>query len=130
MYKIERAAYGYKLTFGDTISLEEMGNWVEEAKQALTTAPASFGVMVDMRTLKPITPDAQQKMQEGQKAFKERGMERSAVALASALVTMQFKKIAQESGIYAWERYVDAGSNANWEADGVAWVRDGVDPDA
>lgn len=51
MYKIEKKDYGFKLTFGGFIAEDEMKKWVEESKTALLTAPKSFGVIVDMRTL-------------------------------------------------------------------------------
>jgi hypothetical protein len=82
-----------------------------------------------MRNLKPLPPDAQASMEEGQKLYKQKGMERSVVILNSASLTMQFKRIAKETGIYEWERYVDASKTADWEKVGLDWVKKGVDPD-
>jgi len=87
-------------------------------------------VFVDMRTLKPLPPDAQPIMVAGQQLYKEKGMQRSVVILADAVTTMQFRRLAKESGIYAWERYLDASSNADWKKVGEAWLTQGVDPDA
>ena len=129
MYKIERVPYGIRLTFGGFIENKEMERWVEESLPVLATQTGGFGVFVDMRTLKPLPPDSKATMEKGQRAYKEKGMVRSVVILDSALVTVQFKRIAQESGIYQWERYVDASTHPEWEKIGVAWVRDGVDPD-
>ncbi len=129
MYKIEKKPWGYKLTFDGVISAEEMKKWVEDSKKALLTAPSKFGVMVDMRNLKPLSPEAKSVMEEGQKLYKTKGMERSAVILNSAVLTLQFKKIAQESGIYQWERYIDAGKDPNAEKTAEAWITNGVDPD-
>ncbi len=129
MYKIDKLGYAYKLTFSDFIAVEEMTNWVNDAKSALGSAPAKFGVFVDMRDLKPLPPDAQAEMQNGQKAFKEKGMERSVVVVNSGITKMQFQRIAKETGIYAWERYVDASSEGNWEQIGIDWISKGVDPD-
>jgi len=129
MYKIEKTHYGVKLIFADAINKDEMATWVEESKKVLTTMTGKFGVFVDMRTLKPLQPDAQEEMQKGQKLFKQAGMERSVVILDSALITMQFKKIAQETGIYEWERYINASAVSNWEEVGVKWIKDAVDPD-
>ena len=103
MYKIEKKEYGYKLTFGGLINAEEMKKWVDESRNALTVTPSKFGVFVDMRTLKPIEKESQVIMEEGQKLYKAKGMERSVVILESVLVTMQFKRIAKETGIYNWE---------------------------
>ena len=129
MYKIEKKIYGYKITFGGFIDENEMKKWVEESKIALQTAPKSFGIFVDMRTLKPLVAEAQRYMQEGQKLYKEKGMTKSAVILANAVTKMQFKRIAQETGIYQWERYIDESSNPNWEKTGIDWVQNGIDPD-
>mgnify|MGYP006288896929 CR=1 FL=1 len=130
MYSIERTGYGYKLTFGDFIQAEEMKKWVEDSKAKLVSAPSSFTVLIDMRTLKPLGPDAQKYMQEGQKLFKEKGMERSCVILANPTITLQFKRIAKETGIYAFERYIDASADDAWETKALAWLQKSVDPDA
>ncbi len=129
MYKIEKQNYGYKLTFGGQIGLEEMSVWVNEAKAALEGQSGSFSVFVDMRELLPLAPESQQEMTKGQALFKQKGMARSVVILNNALTTMQFKRLAKESGIYEWERYIDASKTANWEEAGIAWLTQGTDPD-
>ncbi len=129
MHKVEKTGYGYKLTFAEFVKPEEMKEWLEESKKALTSSPKEFGVFVDMRTLKPLTPDAQAVMEEGQKLFKQKGMTRSVVILANSVITMQFKRIAKETGIYQWERYIDSTANAKWEQAGVDWLVKGIDPD-
>jgi hypothetical protein len=129
MYKIERKSFGYKLTFGDSIEIDEMKRWVVESKKTLASHSGKFGVLVDMRTLKPLKPEVQAVMVEGQKEFKIKGMERSAVALANSVIALQFKRLAQESGIYAWERYVDGSKDANWEKTAESWILSARDPD-
>ncbi|MCL2072528.1 MAG: hypothetical protein FWH18_01285 [Marinilabiliaceae bacterium] len=129
MYNIQKMNYGYKITFGDFMDENEMKNWFEASKVALQTAQPGFGTFIDMRTLKPLTPEAQKYMQEGQKLWKEKGMIKSVVILANSITTMQFKRIAKETGIYQWERYIDATTNQNWEKAGIDWVQNGIDPD-
>lgn len=129
MNSIERKGFGYKLTFGENIRAEEMKKWVDDSKTALADAPSEFGVFVDMRTLKPLAADAQEHMQIGQKLYKEKGMVRSVVIVDSAITKMQFVRIAKETGIYQWERYIDASAVADWEKVGLAWIQDGKDPD-
>ena len=60
--------------------------------------------------------------------FKEKGLVRSVVVLSSPTIAMQFKRIAQEEGIYAWERYIDSSQTTNWEEVGKKWIVDGIDP--
>lgn len=56
-------------------------------------------------------------------------MERSVVILESTIITMQFKNIAKETGIYQWERYLDASKVPNFEEVGKKWLINGIDPD-
>lgn len=129
MYKIEKKNFGYRLVFGDFIQAEEMKKWVEESKEALKSSPAEFGVFVDMRTLKPLPQDSQVHMQDGQKLYKSSGMVRSVVIVSDSVTNMQFKRIAKETGIYDWERYVDASAVENWEEVGLNWIEKAIDPD-
>jgi len=129
MFKIERQGYGYKITFGGFMRADEMRTWVEESQRVLMTQTGSFGVVVDMRDLKPLPSDAQDLMQNGQRLYKAKGMARSAVILQNSILTLQFKRIAQETGIYGWERYIDASKVIGWEQAATAWVASGADPD-
>jgi hypothetical protein len=128
MYKIEKKHYGYKLTFGGMINDAEMKQWAGESGKVLESQAGKFGMFVDMRTLKPLSADAQATMVNGQALYKQKGMERSVVILESAVVTMQFKRLARESGIDQWERYVDASSVPQWEKVGEDWITKAIDP--
>jgi hypothetical protein len=129
MYQIEKKSYGVKLTFAGLIAKDEMQKWVAESAKITKSLPSKFGVFVDMRDLKPLAADSQLVMQEGQKLFKNAGMERSVVILSTAMVTMQFKRIAKETGIYEWERYIDSSKTADWEEIGIKWLENKIDPD-
>jgi hypothetical protein len=129
MYKIERRVGGFSLTFGGTVTLEELNQWLKESEEALASGNGPFGVIVDLRTLKPVPPDAQALLVQGQGLYKRAGMQRSAVILDSPLMTMQAKRLSKGSGIYAFERYIDASSDPDWEKHAVAWVKSGIDPD-
>jgi hypothetical protein len=56
-------------------------------------------------------------------------MERNAVILASAIATLQARRIAKETGIDRWARYIDASSRNDWEKIAVDWLTRGVEPD-
>lgn len=129
MYSITKEAYGIKLVFSDLIGAEEMTKWVADAKASITGMPKDFGVFVDMRKLVPLQPEVQQIMVEGQIAFKGAGMVRSVVVVENPLTAMQFKRLAKNSGIYQWERYLSSSTETDWEKKGIAWIKDGVDPD-
>jgi hypothetical protein len=128
MYKIEKTMYGVKLTFGGFIQKDEMSKWYIESEKVSGTLPTKFGVFVDMRELKPLPTDAQDEMQKGQKLYKTKGMERSVVILNNATTTIQFRRIAKETGIAQWERYLDASVNPDWEEKGKKWLVNAIDP--
>ncbi len=128
MYKIERRPSGYLLTFGGIIDEAEMKRWASESAQALAKETSAFSVVVDMRTLAPLKPEAQSAMVEGQKIYKGKGMTRSSVIVNNAVTAAQFRRLAKESGIYQWERYID-GTRDQCQKLAVEWARDGVDPD-
>ncbi len=129
MYKIEKRNFGFRLTFAGQVLVNEMEKWRQESERALVGQRAPFGVFVDMRKLTPLFPDAQQRMIAGQKLFKDAGMVRSAVIVEDQITMMQFVRLAKQSGIYAWERYISAAKTPNWEAAGLIWLANGADPD-
>ncbi len=129
MYKIEKAPHGVTLTFGGNMDKAEVEKWKAESEVFLRKMLGSFGVLIDMRSLKPLPPDAQKVMTDGQAIYKQKGMKRSAVILDNAVVIMQFKRLAKESGIYNWERYIDASKDSKWKQTAVDWLDKGIDPD-
>jgi hypothetical protein len=43
---------------------------------------------------------------------------------------MQFERIAHESGIFAVERYINAGQKPDWEVRALGWIQNKIDPNA
>ena len=129
MYRIEKMSWGYRLTFGGSCPVEEIANWLGESRKILADQEEEFFVFVDMRTIIPLSREAQVHMQEGQKLYKRRGMLRSVVILSSPVVAAQFRRIAGETGIGRWERYIDASTVSDWEEVGMDWLLKAVDPE-
>lgn len=129
MYKIEKSSIGFKLTFGGNMQKPELDQWFNEAETALKGCKPGFGVIIDMRTLEALRPEAQAVMVKGQSLFREKGMKRSAVILKDKVVTIQFMRLAKDSGIYAYERYFDASADPNWQKHAENWLGAGIDPD-
>ena len=129
MYRIKREPWGYRLRFGGFISSDEMEAWRVESQKILEEAPARFGVLVDMHDLRPLPPQTQMVMVSGQQLYKQAGMERSAVIVDSALTALQFRRLARESGIDAWERYLST-KDPDVDEKAIAWLEEGSDPDS
>jgi hypothetical protein len=130
MHSSVRKQSGYLLTFAGLIDAAEMTAWAKEATDLLAhEKEKSFCVIVDMRDLKPLLPDAQAVMVAAQHKFAEKGMTRSSVIVNNPVTVGQFRRLAKESGIYAFERYFDGHAPDALDA-AIAWGRDGIDPDA
>jgi len=130
MYKIEKRPSGYILTFSGVINPEEMERWVHESEKALLTeSSTSFGVIINMKDLQPLSMETNKLLISGQKLYKERGMKRSCVILGNSAQCTKLKNTAIQSGIYTSERYIDASSVKNPIEKAVNWVKDAIDPD-
>ena len=129
MYDLEKTGYGFRLTFSGQVTAKETAEWLKESKEALAGQTPGFDVFVDMRTQKPLPEDTHEDMLEGQRLYKSKGMSRSVVIVKSHLLALQLKQFAKETGIYKWERYVDASVDPDWEKIGVDWLEHAIDPD-
>ena len=55
-------------------------------------------------------------------------MERNAVVLNSAIASLQARRIAKETGISEWVRYIDSSTEPDWERVAMEWLTAGADP--
>jgi hypothetical protein len=134
MYKIEQGRDGFTLTFGGTLYSEELRRWLEQSEHALAKRNGKFGVIVDMRNLLPLGPEARAIILQGQCLYRKAGLVRSAVILSSSVTTMQFRQLAKDSLVYKNERYIDASKiDASKDADCLKqardWVTSQIDPE-
>jgi len=129
MYKIEQTTIGFKLTFWGTLTKEQLEPWFKESEQALMMCKKPFGVIVDMRNLHLLSPSVQDEIVRGQQLYRDGGLQRSAVILSDPVLTIQFMRLAKKSGIYRYERFIDASNDKQWARHADEWVRSGIDPD-
>ncbi len=127
MYKIERKTYGVKLTFSGFIPPDEMSAYKKEFKQVLDTLPEKFGLLSDMREMKPLPPESQAILSANPELTENR-IERSATISDSTLVKMQAKRLTTEWNLDQTKRYIDASKHTNWETMAEAWIANGVEP--
>ncbi len=128
MYKIDKTDLGFNLTFAGDMTKDEVEKWYTESEQALIGQQSPFGVIIDMRTLAPLPVEAQEVMVRGQSMYRSRGMERSCVILDDAITTIQFMRLARQSGISKYERYINASAHRDWLAKARNWVRHAIAP--
>ena len=127
MYKIEKTDYGFKVVFEGFIKVDEMRNWLEECKRRLEDVSGNFAVMVDMRNMKTLPPDAKKVVEEGQRYFNSKGSVGAAVIANEIIIREQQRNIGVRSGVSENEVYID-GSQPDWEQKALDWVRSRVSP--
>ena len=132
MHRIEETKYGYKLVLEGFLQREEVDQLLATMKEKIKPREKgqSFPLLLDMRKSNAFPSDAREILKQCLLFCKESGMQRNAVILASAIATLQARRIAKETGIDRWARYIDASSRPNdWEKIAVDWLANGVDPD-
>jgi hypothetical protein len=128
MYKIEKTDYGFRLEFEGFIKADEMREWYEESKQLLENTPRSFHVMVDIRKMKTLPPDAKKIFEEGQRDYASKGGIRSAVIASDVITKEQLRNIGVRSGVTEFEKYID-GSQPDWEQKALDWLIHRIPPE-
>lgn len=127
MYKIEKKDFGIQITFAGFIEKEEMLRYKADMRALLDTLPAKFGIIMDMREMKPLPADSQEVLNEDPELVASR-LTRSITLVNSALVSMQSKRLAKESHVSQTKRHLDPAKTPNWEKVARDWIVDGVEP--
>ncbi len=127
MYKIERQNYGVKLTFEGFITPEEMQAYKDEFKVMLELLPPKFGLLGDIRNMKPLSAESQAILSAHPEWTANR-IERSATIIDSALVKMQSRRLTREWKQEEGKKYIDASEHPDWETLAVNWIEKGVAP--
>ncbi len=127
MYKIEKKNYGLKLTFEGFIQSEEIQEWSKEMVGLLENMPDTFGMLIDMRRLKPLPAESQMAMETVQKLFAKR-VQRSATIVDNVITNMQFKRIGKKTGVNQTKIYIDASKSNDWETAGRLWITKAIEP--
>jgi hypothetical protein len=128
MYRIERRPYGYHHRISGHVSVQELDAATEESRHLLAAGPRPFCVFVDMRGFTVLSTEEQKRAAEIMVLYKRLGMLRSVVVLDNPIATLQLKRLAKESGIDQWERYLDASIEPLWESKALAWLTDAIEP--
>ena len=132
MHRIEETKYGYKLVLEGFLQRDEVDQLLADMKAKIKPREKgqTFPLLLDMRKSNAFPSDAREILKQCLLFCKESGMQRNAVILASAIATLQARRIAKETGIDRWARYIDASSRPNdWEKIAVDWLTLGVEPD-
>jgi hypothetical protein len=123
--------YGLRTTAPGFITPPEAQAWFSDLQAKVAAKRGkSFGLIVDIRGQKANPPETQAIINKAMQWLKQNGLQRSVVVLDSAVARVQIMRIAKETGMYEYERYMDASKDTKWEEKALAWIVHGTDPDA
>jgi len=128
MYTIEKKSWGYELVLGGNVNVEEMTRWYQDWAETVKDHLGPFSVFVDMQTLIPLSKGAMEPLAKGQRLARQCGMIRSVVVAQNPATASQFRRIAGDTGINQWERYIDATTVSDWKEQGLDWILQGIEP--
>jgi hypothetical protein len=125
MYEFSQQQGYIKLTLKGHIGKEEMREWMEGTLASLNEPNHPRHVMVDLREMSVLPKESLPMLETIQRKALASGMIRSALIVKSAIIQMQFERIAKSTGIFAKERYFSAETTPNWEKAAEAWILHG-----
>jgi hypothetical protein len=125
-----KTAYGFRINAQGFVTLPEARVWFEDLKQLVGKKGGKpFGLLVDIRGQRGNPGESQEVIKEAMAWMKQAGLVRSAVVLDSTVAKIQTTRLAKTTGVYAWERYIDASKDLEWEKRAIDWIEHGIDPD-
>jgi len=122
--------YGFRVHAPGYVTPADARAWFEDLKgRVLALDGRPFGLLMDSRTQRSNPPDTQEFVQTAMAWLREHGLERSAVVLDSTVALIPQLRSAKSTGVYAYERYLDAEKDTQWEQKAEDWIVRGIDPD-
>lgn len=126
--RTELTPYGYRCAFSGRVDRAELELWSEQVRAICLHRPC-WGQLVDNRYLEELDPALDELVRDVTTFARERGLIRSAVVVADARTAAAVMQQSLLTGRDAWERYLDASADPDWERNALAWIERGLDPD-
>jgi hypothetical protein len=131
--------YGYRTTITGPVTVDEALRWYQDIRRIAWPAKP-FAQLVDLRASTPAGSPAEEPEDPGTAAeiqsviteamryVRARGMIRSACVVSDPVIREAVSRLAEQTGMAAWERYFDSSTDPDWEVQALRWVEDGVEP--
>jgi hypothetical protein len=125
---METTDYGLRLAFKGFMTPEEIGGMNHEMARLVSGLHEGWGVLVDMRGNSAFSAEVVDLMKAQIGLCRENGMDRGAIVLQSAIMTLQARRITGEAGVLPQIRFLDASADPGWEKTAIDWVAKGQEP--
>lgn len=128
MHQVEEKPYGFQITFQGFLQGDDIARFNEEMKKYVEHQTGNFAVLVDLREMRTFPQDAQQKLMEIIMYCRDRGMNRNAVVVNSAITKIQANRLAKETQVEEI-RFIDAAQVDDWRKTAEDWLIKGKEPE-
>lgn len=127
MFEVKEKPYGFQVTFEGFLQGEDIMQFGDAVKTHVARQSGDYAVLVDLREMRTFPQDAQKKLMEVILYCKERGMNRNAVVVNSAITKIQANRLAKETQIEDI-RFIDAAQVDDWHQTAEDWLVRGKEP--
>jgi hypothetical protein len=87
----------------------------ETRKKVKVFGGKPFGILVDLRKMRPGSPESAEKVKENQEILMKAGVQKSAEVVESAAAMLQLNRVARESGLLSRvQRFTDVDAALAW----------------
>jgi len=128
MHRIDDKPYGFVVTFEGFMQGEDIVRFSEDMKKRVKRQSGEFGVLVDLRETRTFPPDAQMALMGHITWCIERGLNRNAVVVNSAITKIQASRLAKETATTNI-RFIDAAQTEDAMEVAEDWLVKGKEPE-
>ena len=109
----------FTLTVDGVVTVEELDQLIHDTGvKAKLFGGQSFGILVDLRTMRPSSAAATEKIKAHQTQLMKLGLRKSAEVVSSAATALQLNRVARESGMAPMlQRFTDFDAARKWLAE-------------
>jgi hypothetical protein len=128
VYRIDETDYGYRVTLEGFLQRDDAAALLGETRRRVRPRADGFALLLDLRGARAFPAEAQEVLKQVILHCRGAGMERNAVLLNSAIAALQTRRLARETGIDRWIRYIDVSSEPEWERAAAGWLERAIEP--
>jgi hypothetical protein len=127
-YFIEKTDYGLYIKFSGQLCKYSIKDWFIDIK--LTKgAKKNFGLILDLRGVKPICHDTARILTYGRAYLHGHGLNRVVIVYDTSATIIELMRLFVELGCDPnSEKHISSTMNSNWQEQAVNWIKYGIEP--
>lgn len=128
MYTIEKTDYGLHVVMGGVYAEQEIRQYIIEKEKILATIEGPYSLLIDLRTAMPPSPEDAKLLAGSQRRLREGNLQRTAIVVASPVLTVSAKQVGFLSGADDSTRIILVSRMPHWKEAALGWILEGIEP--